>query len=79
MISGAANDIPQIAAYGEQLVTVSASIGLLEGLQFLNKIMAKSEPELGYTISARLDTGLPLIGIIPVADSGQLSLSDFQR
>ncbi len=75
VLKGAANDIPSIAAYGNELVTVEVSIGLLEGLAFMRQFMQKNSGELAYRLSANLDTGLPFIGRVPVADSGTINLA----
>lgn len=78
VISGVANDIPSIAGYGEELVKVKASIGLIEGVKFLGSLMSKSNSNLKYKISAKLDTGILLLGNIPVSNSGEINLSDLQ-
>ena len=75
VISGVANDIPSIAAYGDSVVNLEASVSLLEGMRLLSSLLSKPKGEVNYRINAKLDTGLPIIGKIPVTDSGIVDFS----
>lgn len=75
IISGAMNDIPSIAAYGDSVVNLEASVSLLEGVRLLSSFLSKPKGEMNYRISAKLDTGLPILGKIPVTDSGIIDFS----
>ncbi len=79
LIKGAANDVPQIAGYSDALVDVQATIGFIEGMQFLNSLFSKNQPELDYKLKVNLDTGLPIIGVIPVVNDGAIDLSKFME
>ena len=79
VLKGVVSDVPGIAAYSDELVTMTVSIGLLEGLKFLQQFMSNNSNELGYKLMANLDTGLPFIGSLPVVESGVINLSDLGR
>jgi LEA14-like dessication related protein len=75
LVTGVSNDIPSIAAYGEGLVNVEASVSLIDGVRLINGLLSKPQSELNYKIGAKLDTGLPFIGKIPVTDTGVINLA----
>ena len=75
VVSGVSNDIPSIPAYGEGMINVEASISLLDGMRLLNTLLSQPQSELNYKIGAKLDTGLPFIGKIPVIDTGVINLT----
>lgn len=79
VINGSANQIPTIPAYGEQTLDVRFGFGILEGLQLMNRLSKKNEAGLNYSLNMQLDTGMPLIGAIPVARSGKLTSESFTR
>ena len=79
VIKGSANNIPTIPAYGEQNINIRLGIGLLEGLQFLNKLSQKNDANLNYALQLNLDTGLPIIGVIPISKKGVLDSQSFAR
>lgn len=78
VMNGSVSDIPKIAAYGEEVVDVTVSIGLLEGLSFLQSLAHRPRDTISYRLSADLDTGLPVIGIVPVFEEGAIELSDLR-
>lgn len=75
LLSGVANNLPAIPAYGEARVDVSATVNLVEGIKLLSAVFATPKNELSYRISVKLDTGLPLLGRIPVTDAGVVSIT----
>lgn len=79
VIKGLANNIPTIPAYGEQNINISLGIGLLEGLQFFNKLTQKNDANLNYALQLNLDTGLPIFGVIPISKKGVLDSQSFSR
>ena len=79
VINGSANQIPTIPAYGDQSVDVKVGLGIVEGLQLVNKLTQKREPSLDYALRMQLDTGLPVFGVIPVSRSGTLNSESFSR
>ena len=76
VITGAANNVPVIPAYGDTLINIEAAVGFMQGVKFIGALLNKTSPELGYKIKANLDTGLPIIGILPITNSGVVNLSD---
>ncbi len=79
VVKGSSNNVPTIPAYGEQNIEVRLGIGLLEGIQFINKLTQKDEPSLDYSLQMQLDTGMPVFGVIPISRSGKLDSSSFSR
>ena len=65
VVQGAANDLPVVPGYGEADFKVNASVGLFEGLRFVNDLMKSSAGEVDYRVQAKLDVGamMPMIRI----------------
>ncbi|MGK0440975.1 MAG: LEA14-like dessication related protein [Pseudohongiellaceae bacterium] len=76
VITGASNDIPDLPAYGDAKVNLKASIGLLQSARLFSSLLNKTRSEINYSITTKLDTGIPIIGILPVTDSGVLNMSE---
>ncbi len=72
IISGVANDLPRIPGYGEEDVTLTATLNWLEGLQLLEDLARNPRDNVTYELSAKLDVGA-LIPPIRITDTGTLS------
>ena len=72
IVSGVENDIPRIPAYGEQDVTLDATLNWIEGLQLLEDLTGKSRESVTYELRAKLDAGA-LIPAIRISETGTLS------
>jgi len=57
VITGVANDLPVVEAYGEAEVPISAVVSLMGGIRFLNEIMTSNPDQIDYVFDARLDVG----------------------
>ena len=75
LISGVSSGLPTIPAYGEHVIQVQASVSLLQGARFLASLLSQPKEAFSYSINAKLDTGLPIIGKVAVSDSGEIKLS----
>lgn len=58
VISGVANDLPTIEAYGEADVLLNATADLLGGFQLLTGLMTENKEYIEYEFSAKLDVGV---------------------
>jgi LEA14-like dessication related protein len=65
IVSGAANDLPTIPAYGEAEVKIMATLNFLGGLKLLNDLANNNQNSVAYELIARLDVGkfYPMITI----------------
>jgi LEA14-like dessication related protein len=72
IVSGVANDLPRIPAYGEENVTLTATLNWLEGLQLLDDLTRNPRASIAYELSAKLDVGA-LIPAIRITDAGTLT------
>lgn len=72
IVSGVANDLPRIPAYGEENVTLNATLNWLEGLQLLDDLTRNPRQSIAYELNAKLDVGA-LIPAIRITDAGTLS------
>ena len=65
VVQGAANDLPVVQGYSEAEFKVNASVGLFEGLRFVNNLMKSSAGQVDYRVQANLDVGamLPMVRI----------------
>jgi len=73
LLAGVANDLPEVAAYGEADVNLVASIDLLGGLGLIGDLLNSQRGSLTYRLEAKLDIG-PLQPAIRVDHEGQLAL-----
>lgn len=65
VIEGAANDLPEIAPYGEAEVKLSATADLFGGLQVLSGLLANPTKPVEFEFNAQIDVGTfyPMINI----------------
>jgi LEA14-like dessication related protein len=76
VISGVANDLPNIDAYASEMIYVDVALGLIEGLQLVNHLMSKQDGKISYQLNLNLDTGLPVIGKIPLVEKGTFDINE---
>jgi LEA14-like dessication related protein len=72
VVAGVANDLPRIPGYGEENITLNATLNWLEGLQLLQDLSREPRDSVEYELSAKLDVGA-LIPAIRVNQTGTLS------
>lgn len=72
VVAGVANDLPRIPGYGEENITLNATLNWLEGLQLLQDLSREPRDSVEYELSAKLDVGA-LIPAIRVNETGTLS------
>jgi LEA14-like dessication related protein len=73
LITGVGNDLPTIDAYGEGLLTLTASMSMIETFQLLGDLMGRPRASLHYEVQTKLDIGA-LYPSIRVTDSGVIKL-----
>jgi LEA14-like dessication related protein len=74
VISGVANDLPTIDAYGQGDITLVASVNLMSSIRLLSDLMNQGGDAITYELDAKLDLG----GILPtlhVTESGEIDLA----
>jgi LEA14-like dessication related protein len=71
LLAGVANDLPEVAPYGEAEVNLVASIDLLGGLGLIGDLLNSQRESLTYRLEAKLDIG-PLQPTIRVDHEGRL-------
>lgn len=75
VISGISNNIPEIEGYGDASFSTTATLNLFSGIKFFaDFLQQKSLETLPYSIKAKLDTGIPLIGKVTVTEDGEVNL-----
>ncbi len=55
LVSGVTNEVPHIAAYAEETVTLEAGLQLLEMLRLFAELGLEPTDELNYSFSAKID------------------------
>lgn len=60
VVEGAANDLPVVAAYGQAEFNVTATVGLIEGMRFVNDLLQNGDRQVAYRLQAKLDIGAML-------------------
>lgn len=74
VVTGVANDLPVIDAYGQGDVILTASPNLVASIRFVSDLINRPGDSVSYRLEARLDPGR-LYPTIRVTDSGRISLS----
>ena len=77
VVSGVANDLPVIDAYGEGNVKLRATASLLAGLNVLSGLVNQGKNQVDYAFNARLDVGT-FMPSIRVNKTGAFSLAPKQ-
>ena len=72
VVEGAANVLPEVPAYGEAEFNVIATIGLMEGMRFVNDLLQNTHGKVDYRLQARLDVGA-MVPNIMIEKSGSFS------
>lgn len=57
LLSGVANDLPTVGAYGEADLKISATLSLFGGFKLLNDLMNEYQESIQYELNVRLDVG----------------------
>lgn len=73
LVKGVANDLPEIEAYGEGNVTVTAAANLLAGIRLISELMSGPRDSFSYSLEAKLDVGA-FIPAIRIRDTGRVAL-----
>lgn len=74
IMTGVANQLPRIDAYGEGDVVLKASVDLFSSIKFFTNLMGKQQKgQIAYNLSAKLDAG-GLHPLIRATRKGQISL-----
>lgn len=72
VLAGVANDLPEIKGYGEEDITIEATVDLLSGAKLIRSLLIQPTTKFQYTFNAKLDMGtfLPTMNIV---EKGQIS------
>ena len=57
VLSGVANQLPIVPAYGEEEVKLNAQADLFGGMRLIADLMKPRETPIGYTLKVKLDVG----------------------
>jgi LEA14-like dessication related protein len=74
VMAGVSNQLPVIAAYGEENIIIHAGIDLLGSIRLIMDLMSKRRNKLSYSLKAKLDPG-GLRPNIHVSREGTIMLS----
>lgn len=72
VVEGAANDLPVVPAYGDAEFKVTATVGLIESMRFVNDMLQNAGGQVAYRLKAKLDIGA-MVPAIRVEKTGSLS------
>jgi LEA14-like dessication related protein len=73
LLAGDANDLPEVAPYGEADVILVVGVDLLGGIGLIGDLMQSSRESLTYRLEAKLDIG-PLQPAIRIDHEGVVNL-----
>jgi len=57
VVTGVANDLPEVPAYGEADMQISAEVSLFGSIRLLNELMTRQTDQMEYAFEAKLDVG----------------------
>lgn len=78
VISGASNELPVIAAYGEADISLRARADMMAGLKLVNDLLGSPRDQLKFELSLQLDAGA-LFPTLHIRETGTLSLGAGER
>jgi LEA14-like dessication related protein len=73
LITGVANNLPEIAAYGEADISLHATADLIGGISLLGDLLNQPSDQVEFELNAEIDLGT-LYPMIRVQRSGVISL-----
>jgi len=73
ILTGVANDLPAIEAYGEGDIRLEAGVDLFSSIMFFTGLAKEGRDEFNYSLAAKLDVGT-LAPVIRVNREGRFSL-----
>jgi LEA14-like dessication related protein len=73
LLSGVANQLPIVPAYGEEEVKLNAQADLFGGFRLLADLLKPRETPIGYTLKVKLDVGTFALPIY-ITREGNLSI-----
>jgi LEA14-like dessication related protein len=74
VVEGAANELPDVPAYGEAEFKVIATVGLIEGIRFVNDLLQNKNTsgQVAYRLQTKLDIGA-MVPAIRIEKTGTFS------
>jgi len=72
VLAGVASDLPRIAGYGEDDITINATVDLLSGAKLIRALLIQPTSSLDYTFNAKLDMG-SFMPTMNIKEKGQIS------
>ncbi|AMV72322.1 hypothetical protein DBW_1970 [Desulfuromonas sp. DDH964] len=78
VVTGATSDLPEVPAYGEGDVTLTATTDLLRSIRLLASLLNQPQSVVTYALDAKLDIG-SLRPRIHLQEKGEISLEDGTR
>lgn len=73
VVTGVANNLPVVEAYGEADILISAAVNLFGSIRLLNDLMIRNPDQIEYVFDARLDVGT-MMPRININKTGMISL-----
>lgn len=74
ILSGASNQLPVVAAYGEADISLLARADMMGGLRLVNDLLATRRDQLNFELSIKLDVG-SLLPDLHITETGTISLA----
>jgi LEA14-like dessication related protein len=74
LVTGVANNLPEIPAYGEATITLTATLSVLEGIRLITDLLQRPRDKLNYAFNAQLDLGA-IMPDLTISETGVISLA----
>lgn len=77
LISGETNEVLRVPAGGSNTASFKLGLDMLAALDLIRVVTSSGLDALNYELKLELDTGLPVVGIVPIVRQGQVDTMSF--
>ena len=77
ILTGVANDLPTIAGYGQEDITLVAATNLISSIRLLSDLLHRQRDSIAYDLNAKLDLG-GLLPALRINERGAIDLTGQQ-
>lgn len=75
LLDGVANDIPEIPAFADIPLQVTASVNMLNSLRFIRTLLSEPQDRIEYELGVKLALNSRLFPTLHLAEKGEISLT----
>lgn len=77
LISGETNEVLRVPADGSNTFSFKLGFDMLAALDLIRVVTSSGLDALNYELKIELDTGIPIVGIVPIVRQGKVDTTSF--